>query len=201
MKCKHCDEFLGEQSTHQPLNETETAPAPHTGPRRTSGLDHPPPLASASNPITVGCSSKYLRVRCVLELAIVGWIATVCIWCLQGRFAWGWVHWAIGLALFLILGALVLLRIKCLSMYRFTFGAGEIRTRKIFTNHLNVTTPAHQIQSVSVHEGVLEALLGVGTIEISTASSRARDAVYIWPHIQDARRVAEKMRAAFASKE
>jgi len=201
VKCKHCGEFLGKQSTNQPLNRTEAASVLHEEPRRPSGLKRTATPVNSPKPTTVSCSSKYLRVRCVFELLLVAWIAVICAWCLQGSFTWRWGHWAIGIAVFLILGALVLLRIKCLSMYRFTFGSSEIRTRKFFTSHRNVTTPAHQIQSVSAHEGILEALLGVGTIEISTASSRHEHAVYIWPHIQDARQVAEEMRAAVASKE
>jgi membrane protein YdbS with pleckstrin-like domain len=201
VKCKHCGEFLGKQSTNEPLNRTEAATVLHDKPRRPSGLERTAPPANSPKPTTVSCSSRYLRVRCVFELALVAWIAATCVWCLQGAFTLRWSHWAIGLAVFLILGGLVLLRFKCLSMYRFAFDSGEIRTRKVFTSHRNVTTPAHQIQSISAHEGVLEALLGVGTIEISTASSRHDHAVYTWPHIQDARRVAEEMRVAVASKE
>jgi membrane protein YdbS with pleckstrin-like domain len=145
---------------------------------------------TTSKPKTIRCSDKCLRVRFFLDLALVAGISI----------AFGLAHWVVALVMFLILGGAAWFRSKCMSMYRFTFGNSDIRTRKVFTNHIDVTTPAHQIQSVSAHEGILEALLGAGTIEITTASSHQEHAKYTWPHIHDARTVAEELRVAVASK-
>jgi membrane protein YdbS with pleckstrin-like domain len=139
---------------------------------------------------TIRCSDKYLRVRFAIELAIAAAISIV----------FGLASWVVGLVIFLILGGIVWFRNKCMSMYRFTFGSGEIRTRKVFTNHIDVTAPTHQIQSVSAHEGILEALLGAGSIEITTASSHHDHANFTWPHIHDARTIVEELRVAVASK-
>ncbi|MCA9248864.1 MAG: PH domain-containing protein [Planctomycetales bacterium] len=114
--------------------------------------------------------------------------------------AFGFTNWVGALVMFSILGGAVWFRSKCKAMYRFTFGSGEIRTQKVFTNHIDVTTPVHQIQSVSAYEGILEALLGAGTIEFTTASSHQEHAKYTWPHIHDARTIAEELRVAVASR-
>ena len=139
---------------------------------------------------TVRCSEKYLRVRFTLELGLALVFATVFVF----------IHWVIGIVLFLLFVPLIWFRNRCLSMYRFTFGNGEIRTRKVFTNHVDVTTPIHQIQSVAAYEGILEGLLGAGTIEITTGSSHSDNARYLWPHIHDAQRIADELRVFVASK-
>jgi membrane protein YdbS with pleckstrin-like domain len=136
------------------------------------------------------CSAKYLRVRLSLELGLLIAISA----------SFAVVNWVVGFSVFLFLVGVVWFRMKCKSMYRFKFGGGEIRTRKVFTNHNDVTTPFHQIQSVAAYEGVLEALLGAGTIEITTASSHTDHARFIWPHIDDAPMVADRLRALIASK-
>lgn len=74
--------------------------------------------------------------------------------------------------------------------FRFTLRDESIRTQKLFSQHLDVSTPIGRIQGVSAYEGILEALLDVGTLEISTASSHGQHALFIWPHLKASRQIA-----------
>ena len=114
--------------------------------------------------------------------------------------AFSFAHWGIGLLIFVLFTVAVWFQNKTRSMYRFSFSGTEIRTRKIFTNHIDVTVPTHQVQTVSVHEGILEALLDAGTIEITTASSKSDHSHFTWPHIHDAREIAKDLRLTLAAK-
>ena len=79
------------------------------------------------------------------------------------------------------------------TLHRFTIAPDYIRTEKQFSAHLDVTTRLAVIQGVSVYEGVLEALLGVGSIEISTASSQGGHTNVVWPHLAAHRRLAREL--------
>jgi membrane protein YdbS with pleckstrin-like domain len=131
--------------------------------------------------ITLRCDRRFLRWRLVAQLlailalctliAIASLIAAIATFLLTAPypFASWWVR----------------------NRYTFTYGDGSLRTQKLFSKDLDVRTPAAQVQSVSAYEGILEALCGVGTVEISTASSDALRATYVWPAIRGHRQVAE----------
>jgi len=73
--------------------------------------------------------------------------------------------------------------------YRFTLGDDVVRTEKLFTQHIDVRTPVEKVVSVSAYEGIVEAIVGVGTVEISTASSDSGHATIRWPHVRGHRKV------------
>jgi membrane protein YdbS with pleckstrin-like domain len=136
------------------------------------------------------CSPRYLRVRAVIEFLIAAVLAV--------RFSFS--HWAIGLLTFVVLSLVVWFRNKCMSMYRFSFDETQIRTRKIFTDHIDVAVPIYHVQAISVTEGLLEAMLDAGTIEISTGSSQPEHSRFTWPHIHNAREVAMDLRQALSTR-
>src|SRR5207248_7321796 len=95
---------------------------------------------------------------------------------------------------FVLLGAFLILIIWWVpSLYRFTISSDCVRTEKPFSAHLDVTTPSDVIQGISVYEGVIEAIVGVGTIEISTASSHGGHAHFVWPHLAGHRELARQL--------
>ena len=147
-------------------------------------------ISITSESRTILCSQKYLRVLAIFEIAIATLLAI----------AFSFAHWVVGLLILVFFIVAVWFQHKSMSMYRFTFSSTEIRTRKVFTNHIDVTVPTHQVQTVSVHQGILEAFLDAGTIEISTASSKSDHSHFTWPHIHDAREIAKELRLAVASK-
>lgn len=141
------------------------------------------------SPTEFRCDRRYLRVRMLVELSLtvvlsilVG-LASVVAACIVGAL----------LALMVIFGTWVR------STYRFTLHPDSIQTQKLFTQHIDVTTPIARIQSVSAHEGILEAMLDVGTLEISTASSHDDHASFRWPHLASSREVAARMQEVLTS--
>lgn len=79
--------------------------------------------------------------------------------------------------------------------YRFTVSDDVVRTEMLFTKDVDVTTPIANIQSISAHEGVFEAICSVGTVEISTASSNLDHATFRWPALANHREIVELLRA------
>lgn len=79
--------------------------------------------------------------------------------------------------------------------WRFTLANTVVRTEKNFTKDIDVTTPIVNIQSVSGYEGILEAVFGVGTIEISTASSNGDHATFRWPFLARHREIVETLKS------
>lgn len=79
--------------------------------------------------------------------------------------------------------------------YRFTIADGAVRTEKLFTKDIDVTTPIVNIQSVSAYEGIIEALCGVGTVEISTASSNGDHATFRWPFLAEHRKIVAHLKS------
>lgn len=84
--------------------------------------------------------------------------------------------------------------------WKFTIGADQIRTEKLFTGHIDLRTPLDQVVGINASEGILEALLDVGTIEISTASSQRDHVAIKWPHLRNARKVAERFEVLLKEK-
>jgi membrane protein YdbS with pleckstrin-like domain len=83
--------------------------------------------------------------------------------------------------------------------WRFTMAETVVRTEKNFTKDIDVTTPIVNIQSVSAYEGVLEALFGVGTVEISTASSNGDHVTFRWPFLAHHREIVELLKSEMSA--
>lgn len=77
--------------------------------------------------------------------------------------------------------------------WKFSISSNQIRTEKLFTGPIDLRTPLDQIVGINAYEGILEALLDVGTIEISTASSQHDHVAIKWPHLRNARKVADRL--------
>jgi membrane protein YdbS with pleckstrin-like domain len=144
-----------------------------------------------SNQFTIRCDRRYLKVRLLTQLGFLTVLAVATlVW--RRRIEIGVV--AGGLAVFAVITWFVR------RTWSFTVGSDHIRTEKLFTKQINLRTPLDQVVGINTYEGVLEALLDVGTIEISTASSQ-RDHVSIkWPHLHDAHFVASRLEALLKEK-
>ena len=84
--------------------------------------------------------------------------------------------------------------------WKFTSGPDQLRTEKLFTNHIDLRTPLDQVVGIQAYEGVIEAILGVGTIEISTASSLREHVSVQWPHLRNARAEANRLESLLKEK-
>ena len=84
-------------------------------------------------------------------------------------------------------------------MWCFSVANSFIRTQKLFTKDIDVTTPVVNIQSVSAYEGIVEAVCGVGTVEISTASSNGEHASFQWPFLARHREIVEILKSEMSA--
>ncbi|WP_165700989.1 YdbT family protein [Crateriforma conspicua] len=133
---------------------------------------------------SVACSRKYLFARSVMEIGLTA--ALLC--------AVAWFDWIVALCIALLAVMPLWFLWKCRTMYRFAFGNGQIRTHKVFTNHVDISAPAHAIQSVAVYQGVVESICNAGTIEIDTSGTNLQNAKFVWPHLPDPDSVASELR-------
>ncbi|MGD2206144.1 MAG: PH domain-containing protein [Anaerolineae bacterium] len=132
----------------------------------------------------IRCDRRYLGVRLGAQIAVLAVLAMV------GLLAWHTIAIAVVsgiLALFAILKWIIR------QTWKFTVGPDQIRTEKLFTSQIDLRTPLEQIVGINAYEGILEAILGVGTIEISTASSQRDHVAIKWPHLRNARSVANSL--------
>jgi len=83
--------------------------------------------------------------------------------------------------------------------WRFTLTDSVVRTEKNFTKDIDLTTPIANIQGVSAYEGIFEALIGVGTVEISTASSNGDHMTVRWPFLARHREIAEILKSKMSA--
>lgn len=79
------------------------------------------------------------------------------------------------------------------TTYKFTITDDFIETNMLFTKHLDVRIPISKIQGISTQEGILEAILNVGQIKISTASFNNDHQEIIWPHLSNHEAIAKKL--------
>lgn len=139
----------------------------------------------------VRCDEKYLRkqlyflitTQIILGIIIYIWLQTIIVFA--------------GVAVFAVASYLDYIIRK---RWKFTIGPDHLRTEKIFTHHIDLRTPLDQVVGISVYEGILEALNGVGTIEISTSSSRPDHALITWCHLRDARNIALRLETLLKDK-
>lgn len=92
-----------------------------------------------------------------------------------------------------ILAVFTLLKWVIRKTWKFAITADQLRTEKLFTDHIDLRTPLDQVAGIKAYEGVLEALLDVGTIEISTVSSQRDHVAIKWPHLRNAQHVADQL--------
>jgi uncharacterized membrane protein YdbT with pleckstrin-like domain len=79
------------------------------------------------------------------------------------------------------------------TTYKFAITDDFIETNMLFTKHLDVRIPISKIQGISTQEGIVEAILNVGQIKISTASSNNDHQEIIWPHLSNHEEIAKKL--------
>jgi len=113
---------------------------------------------------TYRCDRTYLRLVLGIHLLIALAIGV----------AIGFVSLPLGVIYGLLYAAVALFNWFIRRTYSFSLGDGVVRTQKLFTKDIDVTTPIVNIQGVSAYEGIVGALCGVGTVEISTASSHGK---------------------------
>lgn len=129
------------------------------------------------------CDRRFLVISAVIYIAVgvtLGLVLTT-------------ISITFGIVLGLLVVASAIIRWIIQRTYRFTVTDDTIRTEKLFTKDIDVTTPVSKVQSVSVSEGILQAILNVGTIEITTASSDGFRATFKWSHLRNPREVASRL--------
>jgi len=102
---------------------------------------------------------------------------------------------ALGFAIFVsstaTISVSILIALGCIALWyiqtkwwKYTIGQKNIHTEKIFTAQMDLHTPLDRIVGFNTKEGILEALLSVHTILISTASSQADQVSIKWPYVR-----------------
>ncbi|MBL7189363.1 MAG: PH domain-containing protein [Phycisphaerae bacterium] len=139
----------------------------------------------------IRCDRRYLAICLGVQLAVLAAVA------LADLIFWQTVAIAVVCG---ILALFALIKWLIRKTWKFTIGADQIRTEKLFTGHIDLRTPLDQVVGINAYEGIIEALLDVGTIEISTASSQRDHVAIKWPHLRDARKVADRLESLLKEK-
>lgn len=138
---------------------------------------------------TYRCDRTYLRLVLGIHLLIALAIGV----------AIGFVSLPLGVICGLLYAAVALFNWFKRRTYSFSLGDGVVRTQKLFTKDIDVTTPIVNIQGVSAYEGIVGALCGVGTVEISTASSHGKHVTICWPFLARHREIAEILKSKMSA--
>ncbi|MEQ8789161.1 MAG: hypothetical protein RIC55_22805 [Pirellulaceae bacterium] len=138
---------------------------------------HPEP--DLTSPMAYHCSRMYLLVLVALQMLAVTVLSTA--------ISNAGLHYA-AIAFILLTPVAMGVFFAKLS-YRFELTAEALETRKPISPELRTITPLRNIQEVTTRAGILESLLGVGTVVIVTLRQRIT-----WPHLADHLNVAENIR-------
>jgi len=138
---------------------------------------------------TYRCDRTYLRLMFGVHLLIAIGIGV----------ATGFASLPLGVICGLLVTAVALFKWFIRRTYRFSVADSVVRTEKLFTKDIDVTTPVVNIQSVSAYEGIVEALCGVGTVEISTASSNCGHVTFRWPFLARHREIVKLLNSEMSA--
>ncbi len=122
--------------------------------------------------LVIRCDQRYLGILLAIRLTIATGIA-----------AFAQSTATTSVAILFALGCIIIWYIQT-RLWKYTIDSKKIHTEKIFTSQMDLHTPIERIVGFNTKEGILEALLNVHTVIISTASSQADQVSIKWPYVR-----------------
>ena len=137
-----------------------------------------------SDPIVAEVNMKYLRARAFCEVCSVLVISLTL------------TATSLALGIFALLVGLcaVWFFFHVRRMDKYTIDECELRTKKLFSDQVDLSTSISRVQSVSVHQGILEVRYGAGTVMITLAATDPGQSEILWRHISNPDLVADAIR-------